>query len=115
MKPLKPRFKFWLETEDADGIFGGGKYRLLRAIEATGSLSAAAEELTISYRKAWGDLKKAEAGFGVKLIDKVRGGAGGGRTSLTDEGKALMKLFDELRTKLNLLVNETFEKELKKK
>jgi molybdate transport repressor ModE-like protein len=114
MKTLKPRFKFWLESDDADGIFGGGKYRLLKAIDATGSLSAAAEELKISYRKAWGDLKKAEAGFEVKLIDKVRGGAGGGKTSLTDEGRALMRLYDELRTKVSLIVNETFEKELNK-
>jgi molybdate transport repressor ModE-like protein len=48
------------------------------------------------------------------LIDKVRGGAGGGKTSLTDEGRALMRLYDELRTKVSLIVNETFEKELNK-
>ena len=72
---LKPRVKLWLNSEDVDGVFGDGKCRLLKSIEATGSLRAASELLHISYRKAWGDLKKAQNALGVALIDQHRGGA----------------------------------------
>jgi len=58
MKQLRTKFKLWLSTEDAEGVFGDGKWRLLKKIDAKGSLKAASQSLHISYRKAWGDLKK---------------------------------------------------------
>ena len=60
MKKLRARFKLWLSTKDVEGVFGDGKWRLLKSIDAEGSLKAASESLRISYRKAWGDLKKAQ-------------------------------------------------------
>ena len=74
---LVPRTKIWISTEAGESVFGGGKYRLLKAIEEEGSLVAAAVRMGISYRKAWGDLKKAEEHLGKKLIVKERGGSGG--------------------------------------
>ena len=71
--------KLWLSSSDDEGIFGDGKWRLLRAIERESSLSAAAKALHISYRKAWGDLKKAEECLGIKFIEKHRGGDHGGK------------------------------------
>ncbi len=59
MKKLRARFKLWLSTKDIEGVFGDGKWRLLEAIETKGSLSADSKMLSISYRKAWGYLKKA--------------------------------------------------------
>ena len=84
---LTPKMKLWLSADDSQGVFGVGKFRLLKTIEEEGSLSAAADKLKISYRKAWGSLKKSEESLGVKLIDKIRGGAGGGQTSITPMGK----------------------------
>ncbi len=90
---LEPHIKIWLSTPDAEIVFGSGKCRLLQAIDQLGSLSAAAESLNISYRKAWGDLKKAEQHIGKQLIIKNRGGSGGGQTSLTPEGAKLVKAY----------------------
>ena len=87
MKKLKVRFKLWLSTKNDKGIFGDGRWRLLKAIENKGSLSSASESLGISYRKAWGDLNKAQDCLNIALVEKQRGGKVGGRTILTEQGK----------------------------
>ena len=44
--------RLWIETEK--GMFlGEGRYKLLKAIENTGSLRKAAKSLNMSYKKAW--------------------------------------------------------------
>ncbi len=91
-------FKLWLSLPDGEGVMGDGKWRLLKAIGETGSLVAAAELLGISYRKAWGDLRKAEKRLDVTLIEKHRGGKVGGETHLTEVGRRWVKAYDEFHT-----------------
>ena len=88
MKKLRARFKLWLSSKEAEGVFGDGKWRLLKAIETEGSLKSASESLQISYRKAWGDLKKAERYLNIALVEKQRGGEGGGGSDLTEQGSS---------------------------
>jgi molybdate transport system regulatory protein len=94
---LEPRFKLWLSGSDVEGAFGDGKWRLLDAIEREGSISAASQSLGISYRKAWGDLKKAQIALGTALVAKQRGGKAGGQTVLTAEGRKWLKAYGRLR------------------
>lgn len=96
-KELEPHFKLWLSTPEAEGVFGDGKWRLLEAIEQAGSLRAACAALEMSYRKAWGDLRKAEQGLGVQLLTKHRGGSGGGETTLTDAGRRWLGAYGRFR------------------
>ena len=110
MDKLKPRVKLWFKGEDADGVFGDGKYRLLKSIEATGSLRAASELLHISYRKAWGDLKKAQNALGIVLIDQHRGGSQGGRTVLTEQGKRWLDAYSHFRREVETAVQASFER-----
>jgi len=110
MDKLKPRVKLWLNGEDVDGVFGDGKYRLLKSIEATGSLRAASESLHISYRKAWGDLRKAQNALGVVLIDRHRGGNQGGRTILTEQGKRWLDAYSRFRREVETAVQASFER-----
>jgi len=97
MKNVIPGMKLWIASEDGEGFFGEGKYRLLSYVQSKGSLSAAAKELNMSYRKAWGDIRKAEEGFGVRLIEKTRGGSGGGSATLTEEGVEIMNMYSEFK------------------
>jgi molybdate transport system regulatory protein len=90
---LRARFRLWLNSRDVDGAFGDGKWRLLKAIEAEHSLRLASEALGISYRKAWGDLKKAQEGLNVTLVEKQRGGRLGGQTVLTEQGRKWVKAY----------------------
>lgn len=109
---LSPKVKIWIATETGEGAFGGGKYRLLKAIEEQGSLAAAAEKLNISYRKAWGDLKKAELFLGRQLLCKTRGGCGGGQAILTADGKTLIAAYEEFTAKVNTYLNQAYAETL---
>jgi molybdate transport system regulatory protein len=113
MKKLRARFKLWLSAKDVEGIFGDGKWRLLEAIEAKGSLSAASKYLHISYRKAWGDLKKAEKYLRTALLEKQRGGSSGGRSALTAEGKKWVKAYKSFRQDIETAVEQAYTKHIK--
>jgi len=113
MKKLKARFKLWLSTKDVEGVFGDGKWRLLKSIDAKGSLQAASRKLSISYRKAWGDLKKAENALDVALVEKHRGGSMGGRTGLTTEGKKWVEAYAKFRSDIEKAVEKAYETHIK--
>ena len=107
---LTPRVKLWLNSQDVEGVFGNGKCRLLEHIDAKESLRAASDALHISYRKAWGDLKKAQSALGVILIEQHRGGRQGGRTVLTEQGKRWLQAYGCFRREVEAAVQASFEK-----
>jgi len=113
MKKLRARFKLWLSTEDAEGVFGDGKWRLLKNIDTEGSLKAASQSLRISYRKAWGDLKKAQQCLNVRLVEKQRGGIQGGRTALTEQGKKWVSAYTRFRSDIEKAVEKAYKKHIK--
>jgi molybdate transport system regulatory protein len=112
MKRLKAKCKLWLSSKNVEGVFGDGKWRLLKAIDRTGSLSAASESLRISYRKAWGDLNKAQDALNITLVEKQRGGNRGGRTVLTSEGKKWIKAYAKFRADIEKAVEKAYEKRI---
>lgn len=59
----------WFE-KDKGVYFGHGRYELLLLINELGSLKLAAERMGISYRGAWGKIKKTEEVIGESLIHK---------------------------------------------
>jgi molybdate transport system regulatory protein len=112
MKKMRARIKLWLSTKDVEGAFGDGKWRLLKAIDTEGSLKAASESLRISYRKAWGDLKKAQDALGIVLVEKQRGGNIGGHTTLTEQGKKWVKAYARFRGDVEKTVENAYEKNI---
>lgn len=84
--------QLWLEDGQGEG-FGRGRVQLLRLIEERGSLSKAAKELGMSYRGAWGKLKKAERIAGVALVEAS--GTKRDGYSLTTEGRELVERFQQ--------------------
>ncbi len=111
---LKPGLKLWLSSKAAQGVFGDGKCRLLQAIENSGSLRAASDQLGISYRKAWGDLKKAEYHLKTPLVRRQRGGSAGGGTGLTEQGKAWLKAYSAFHADIEKAVEKAFAKNIGK-
>jgi molybdate transport system regulatory protein len=114
MKKLRVRFKLWLSSKNVEGVFGDGKWRLLKAVENAGSLSAASDSLRISYRKAWGDLNKAQNALNVALVQKQRGGNLGGKTILTGEGKEWVKAYAKFRSEIEKAAEKAFKKHMEK-
>ena len=108
IKDLKPKMKIWLSISD-DVNFGDGRCLLLEAIKDNLSLKKAAEKLNMSYRKAWGDLKKTEDLLGIKLIEKQRGGATGGETRLTEYGELWLSSFQKLRSDVDAELEKAFQ------
>ncbi len=100
------KYRLWLCNQSDEGILGDGRFELLREIERTGSLKSAADNLNISYRKAWGNIKQAEELLGFTLVIKQRGGKDGGSSQLSTEGVQLLAAYDELR--------EDFDQSIKK-
>jgi molybdate transport repressor ModE-like protein len=97
---LTPHFKLWLETEDGY-VFGQGSFALLRGIQEKGNLKAAAEELHMSYRHAWGILKQIEETLGQPVVIAHRGGkVGGGGAELTGTGKELLETYLKFKSDL---------------
>jgi len=99
------KFKIWLE-KDKDIIMGLGRDQLLREIDRLGSISKAAKEVGMSYKKAWSFIKTMEKRLGIKLIETKRGGKNGGGSYLTPKAIQLLQDFEN--------INKQFEKLQKK-
>jgi molybdate transport system regulatory protein len=84
------RLHLWLET-DQGVYFGLGRALLLKKIDRYGSLQKAANDLGMSYRAAWGKIKKTEEILGMKLIAPGSCKREGYR--LTEQGREVMDKF----------------------
>ena len=105
---MKVRTKVWLE-KDGELVFGSGKARILRAVEQTGSLNAAAVELGMSYRHVWSSIRAAEERLGRPLLIRSKGGPGGGGAVLTPEAKRLMERLTVLSNETRALADKRFK------
>lgn len=105
---VRLHYKIWMEDTQGAGILGDGKWKMLKMIEQKGSLKAACEEMGYTYRRTWGNLKKIEQFFGFPLLEKHRGGADGGNTQLTPEGKRLVAAFDRFHAEVDQTIQKGF-------
>ena len=83
--------------DNGDKFFGEGPFKLLRYVEKTGSLRAAATEMGMAYSKATKLLKQAETNLGFPLTSRSTGGKDGGGSCLTEEGKEWLKRYEAYR------------------
>ena len=75
---------------DNGGQIGHGKVRLLELIAEHGSISRAAREINMSYRRAWLLSDEVNRMFRTPVIETQHGGSGGGFARLTSFGHALV-------------------------
>ena len=90
--PPRATFKFRIRIErGADVALGPGKVALLEAIVETGSITAAAARLGMSYRRAWLLVDDLNRCFREPLVAAQVGGVKGGGASLTGFGHAVIE------------------------
>lgn len=101
-----------LRIDFANGSqIGHGKIRLLELIAQHGSISRAAKEMSMSYRRAWLLADEINRMFKTPVLETQHGGSGGGSARLTSFGHAVvghyraieaqsMKLFSKQLTEL---------------
>ena len=105
---MKVRFKIWLEA-NGGVAFAEGRRLLLEAVNRLGSLNAAAKELGMSYRAAWGKIKATEKALGMKLLEVTTGGKGGGGAVLTPEAKELLSKYKKYINRIASLTEKEFK------
>ncbi len=83
---------------------GPGKAELISRIEATGSISAAAREMDMSYRRAWQLVQSINTSFSEPVVVTAIGGKRGGGASVTDYGRALVAQFHAMEDKASAAI-----------
>lgn len=101
MPPKSPRLRIKLRLEyDSPLILGPGKAELLARIARLGSISAAAREMKMSYKRAWTLVEEMNQAFNDPVIDSARGGAGGGGARVTPTGERVLGHYRALESLL---------------
>src|SRR5687767_954894 len=103
MNPSLPAgLRLRLRIDFAPGCsVGPGKVGLLEAIARCGSLSEAARQLGMSYRRAWLLLDELNRTFHQPLATTATGGAHGGGAQLTEFGRHLIEAFRAVEQEAN--------------
>jgi molybdate transport system regulatory protein len=99
-----PAFDARLHAGDVE--FDQRDAALLRTIEESGSLNAATNSLGRSYSRAHTRLSALEEAFGP-LVERTRGGSGGGGSRLTGNARALLQRFNRLNAAFSGVASAT--------
>jgi molybdate transport system regulatory protein len=93
----KPVVRFRIDFAENSNV-GPGKIGLLEAIRAAGSLSQAARNIGMSYRRAWLLLESLQNSFSRPVTVASTGGRGGGGVQLTAFGEELIDSYRALES-----------------
>lgn len=86
------------------GGLGERLFRLLAAVDKTGSINQAAKDVGLTYKGAWEMLERANNLSPKLLVSTAIGGRAGGGTRLTPAGKAFLQLFTEIQQEHGLFL-----------
>jgi molybdate transport system regulatory protein len=94
------RFRVDLSRNCSIGI---GKIELLEAIERTGSISKAAREIGMSYRRAWLLVEDMKVNLDNAVVESNTGGVRGGGASVTAFGRQMIASYRRLESDFQAL------------
>ncbi len=87
---------------------GPGRIQLLEGVQFNGSLSQAARDMDMSYRRAWLLMQSLNESLGTPASVPVRGGRRGGGTTVTPAGHALIRPYPAMEAKLTRSISRQF-------
>ncbi len=97
--PKTTEVNFRLRITRGDDIaVGPGKIDLLVAIARTGSITSAAKDLGMSYRRAWLLVDTMNRCFKSPVVDAEAGGSRGGGTALTPLGVDVVRRYRRIES-----------------
>ena len=88
---------------------GPGKADLLEHIAETGSISAAARRMGMSYRRAWLLVDTMNQCFKSPVVETATGGKGGGGARISDFGREVLRRYREMEDKAAQAVADDME------
>ena len=98
---LKPQIRIMFRKAIA---MGPGKADLLRAIDETGSISDAARQMEMSYRRAWLLVDTMNQAFRSPVVVTLTGGKAGGGAAVTEFGKDVLRRYSAMEAKASASV-----------
>ena len=101
--------RFWIATEEGT-FLGEGRVALLQEIIQTGSISKAAKNLGLSYRKAWRMIDIMNSQARRPLVQRHPGGKHGGGTVVTEEGRTVIDKYLAMKARCRNYIDKTFER-----
>ena len=110
-RKLQPLVKLMFVNENK--FFGPGPVELLREIDACGNVRNACEKCGFSYSKGWTILKRCEEELGYRIVDRQAGGQAGGAASVTEKGRELIAVYEELEAELSEIAEKRFKEIVK--
>jgi molybdate transport system regulatory protein len=96
--PVRVQFRLRITRDDVIAV-GPGKIDLLEAIAKTGSITAAAKSLRMSYRRAWVLVDTMNRSLRSPVVEAEAGGKRGGGTQLTPMGADVVRLYRVVEAK----------------
>lgn len=104
---LAVRANIWAEI-GGQVVLSAWRVQLLEAVEATGSIRAAASQMKITYDLAWHRIDEMETALGSALVIRQRGGPKGGCANLTPLGCELVARFNAFAARAGAAVDQLF-------
>jgi molybdate transport system regulatory protein len=89
---------------------GPGRARLISLIDSTGSISGAAREMGMSYRRAWQLVEAINASFNRPVVITAVGGKRGGGTAVTDFGREIVADYYAMEEKASSAIAPDLER-----
>lgn len=83
---------------------GPGKAELIERIAATGSISAAAREMGMSYRRAWQLVEALNRAFREPVVSTAIGGTRGGGAAVTPFGRRVLAGYRRMEDKASAAI-----------
>jgi len=96
VKKLAPRLRILFGEATA---LGPGKVELIEAIERSGSISGAAKQMGMSYRRAWNLVDSINHDFKEPIIQTNAGGKGGGGATISVIGQEILLRYRAIEDK----------------
>lgn len=108
---MRPQVRAYV-YDNGDRVFGPGPRDLLRGVDRTGSLSAAAAGMGMAYTKATRLVRDAERAFGMRLLERKVGGSHGGGSRLTDAARELLDAYGRYEADVHAAAQASFDANL---
>jgi len=105
---VKSKIKIWIEDNEQNLVFGGGKTQILELIDETGSISEASKRAGMNYKKAWSHIKILQEYIDDELVIVNKGRSSGG-TTLTPKAKEIVENFKILRSEVKAFNDKRFQ------
>jgi molybdate transport system regulatory protein len=110
---LRPHHKLWLNWDGAF-LMGPRYLRFLEAVDRTGTIRAAGQDVGWSYRTCLNRIREMERVLGAKVLATTRGGTARGGARLTPAARRLVQVFDRWRREALRLSDVAFRKVLRR-